>query len=265
MTPGVIRLRGAVGGTVICGVADAPGAPVRVVVDHLAPTPAETGVVHPWDSVRLLAPLRPRTVVAFAKNYADHAAEMGGVAPAEPVFFLKPPASVIGPGDAIELPASSALVHHEAELAVVIGATARDLPPEHAARAVVGYTCANDVSARDFQARDGQWGRAKGFDTFCPLGPWIAELHGLADLPPAATVDVSCTVNGELRQHGATADLLYSVAELIAFTSAVFTLEPGDVILTGTPAGVGPLAAGDEVAVTIGGIGTLTNGVRRRD
>lgn len=265
MTPGVIRVRGAVGGAVISGVADAPGAPVRVVVDHLAATPVETGVVHPWEAVRLLAPLRPRTVVAFAKNYADHAAEMGAVAPVEPVFFLKPPASVIGPGEAIELPTSSALVHHEAELAVVIGATARDLPPERAAGAVLGYTCANDVSARDFQARDGQWGRAKGFDTFCPLGPWIAELPGLADVPPAAAVDVACSVNGQPRQHGSTADLLHSVADLIAFTSAVFTLEPGDVILTGTPAGVGPLTPGDDVAVTIGGIGTLTNGVRRRD
>lgn len=209
----------------------------------------------PLSEVRLLAPVLPSKVVGIGKNYAEHAREMGGEAPAEPVVFLKPSTSVVGPGDAIVLPALSDEVHHEAELAVVIGRLVREVPVERAREAVLGLTCANDVTARDLQRSDGQWTRAKGFDSFCPLGPWIVTDLSDADL------GVECRVDGELRQQGRTRDLLRGVAELVSYVSAVMTLLPGDVLLTGTPAGVGPLTAGEEVSVTIEGIGTLTNRV----
>jgi 2-keto-4-pentenoate hydratase/2-oxohepta-3-ene-1,7-dioic acid hydratase in catechol pathway len=219
--------------------------------------PFEMGATsHQLSAVRLLAPVVGSKIVAVGKNYADHVREMGGdEPPSDPVLFLKPSTSVVGPEDAIVLPPLSSEVHHEAELAVVIGGIVRRVPVERALDAVLGYTCANDVTARDLQRSDGQWARAKGFDTFCPLGPWIET-----DLD-AGNVLVECRVDGELRQSGSTSDLLRGIAELIAFASAVMTLLPGDVLLTGTPAGVGPIVAGNRVDITISGIGTLSNPV----
>jgi len=213
----------------------------------------------PLPSVRLLAPVLPSKVVAVGRNYADHVREMGAEVPTDPVIFLKPSTSVVGPGDAIVYPGQSTEVHHEAELAVVIGRLCRDVPLERVPEVVLGYTCANDVTARDLQKTDVQWGRAKGFDTFCPLGPWVET-----ELDPG-DVAVTCTVNGELRQAGRTAQLLRGVADLVAHISAAMTLLPGDVILTGTPAGVGPLAVGDDVVVTVEGIGSLPSRVVARD
>ncbi len=215
-----------------------------------------TGTRYSLSDVRLLAPIVPSKVVAIGKNYAAHAREMGGEAPDEPVIFLKPSTSVIGPADAIIRPAAlSQRVDFEGELAVVIGKIARNLPPERAMDAVFGYTCANDVTARDLQARDGQWARAKGFDTFCPLGPWIETELDPADL------EITTTVNGEKRQNSRTSLLLHDVPALISYVTAVMTLLPGDVLLTGTPDGVGPLEPEDQVSVKIEDIGTLTNRV----
>ena len=215
-----------------------------------------TGTAHDLDEVRLLAPIIPSKVVGIGKNYADHAAEMGGAAPERPLVFLKPTTSIIGPDEPIVLPPESSEVHHEAELAVVIGRLCRRVPAAEATSVVLGYTCANDVTARDLQRTDGQWTRAKGFDTFCPLGPWIDT-----ELDPS-DVTVECEVNGVTTQSASTALLIHSVPALIEAVSAVMTLLPGDVILTGTPAGVGPLTVGDEVAVTVSGLGTLVNPVR---
>jgi 2-keto-4-pentenoate hydratase/2-oxohepta-3-ene-1,7-dioic acid hydratase in catechol pathway len=215
-------------------------------------------VVAALQEVELLAPCQPSKIVAVGRNYAAHAAEHGAQVPAEPLLFLKPPSALIGPGAAILYPAHlSQRVEHEAELAVVIGRRARQVRREEAAAYVWGYTCANDVTARDLQQRDGQWTRAKGFDTFCPLGPWIVPDLDAADLA------ISCRVNGRLRQEGRTRDMIFPVDELIAYASAVMTLEPGDVILTGTPAGVGPIVPGDRVTVEIEGIGILENEVKQ--
>jgi 2-keto-4-pentenoate hydratase/2-oxohepta-3-ene-1,7-dioic acid hydratase in catechol pathway len=216
------------------------------------------GVALDLDDVKLLSPVLPSKVICVGKNYADHAAEMGGDVPAEPVIFIKPNTTVIGDGDAIVLPPQSQNVHHEAELAVVISHLCRNVDVERAGEVILGYTCANDVTARDLQERDGQWTRAKSFDTFCPIGPWIET-----DLD-TANLAISCEVNDEVRQAGNTKDLVRSVHEMVAWISTVMTLLPGDVILTGTPAGVGPIVAGDEVSVTIAGIGTLTNPVIAR-
>ena len=208
------------------------------------------------EEVRLLAPVLPSKVVAVGRNYAEHVREMGGDAPpSEPMVFLKPSTSVIGPGEPIALPWQSERVEHEAELAVVIGRLCRDVPEDRVADVVLGYTCANDVTARDLQRADGQWGRAKGFDTFCPLGPWIETAFDPEDAA------IECQVNGESRQSGSTGDMVHSVTELVAWISSVMTLLPGDVILTGTPAGVSAITAGDVVRVTIDGIGTLENPV----
>jgi 2-keto-4-pentenoate hydratase/2-oxohepta-3-ene-1,7-dioic acid hydratase in catechol pathway len=204
---------------------------------------------------RLLAPVLPSKIVAVGKNYAAHAAEMGGTPPAEPMIFLKPNTSVIGPDTPIRLPAMSQQVEHEAELAIVIGRLCQDVPLERVNEVILGYTCANDVTARDLQRTDGQWGRAKGFDTFCPLGPWV-----VTDLDPS-DLAISCEVEGETRQSGRTSELVHDVPSLVSWISQVMTLLPGDVILTGTPAGVGPLRDGEEVTVTIEGIGTLANEV----
>jgi 2-keto-4-pentenoate hydratase/2-oxohepta-3-ene-1,7-dioic acid hydratase in catechol pathway len=217
------------------------------------------GRVLPLADVRLVAPVLPSKVIAVGKNYADHAREMGGEVPAAPMIFLKPSTSVIGPGDPITLPWQSEQVEHEAELAVVIGRLCRDVPEDRVHEVVLGYTCANDVTARDLQRTDGQWGRAKGFDSFCPIGPWIETSVDLDD------ADITCLVNGDLRQSGTTGDMVRDVVELVSWISSVMTLLPGDVILTGTPAGVGPLVAGDTVSVSIDGIGTLTNPVIDRD
>ncbi len=219
-----------------------------------------TGEKIPLDDVRLLAPVIPRSkVVCIGKNYAAHAAEMGGEAPAEPLLFLKPNTAVIGPGEPIFYPSQSEDVHFEGELAVVIGRICRDVSPTDAAKVIFGYTVANDVTARDLQRSDGQWARAKGFDTFCPLGPWIETDLDVDDL------SITTTLNGETKQQGSTADLIHKIPDLIAYISAAMTLLPGDVILTGTPEGVGPMEVGDEVSVTIEGLGTLTNRVVDRD
>lgn len=205
--------------------------------------------------VRFVAPVLPSKIIAVGKNYAAHAREMGAEVPTSPMLFLKPSTSVIGPGEPIALPWQSEKVEHEAELAVVIGRLCRDVPAERVPEVILGYTCANDVTARDLQATDGQWGRAKGFDSFCPLGPWI-----VTDLE-ADDVDVTCRVNDVVRQSGSTHDMVHDITELVVQISAVMTLLPGDVILTGTPAGVGPLQAGDQVSVSIAGIGSLRNSV----
>lgn len=205
--------------------------------------------------VRLLSPLLPSKVVAIGKNYAEHAREMGGDAPATPLIFLKPSTSVIGDGDAIRLPPSSSEVHYEGELAVVIGTPARNVAAADALGHVLGYAAANDVTARDQQRADVQFTRSKGYDSFCPLGPWVETVLDPADLR------VVTRVNGEVKQDGRTSQMVHDVAAQIAFVSAIMTLLPGDVILTGTPAGVGPIVAGDTVSVEIEGIGTLTNPV----
>jgi 2-keto-4-pentenoate hydratase/2-oxohepta-3-ene-1,7-dioic acid hydratase in catechol pathway len=222
-----------------------------------------TGVRVPLADARLLAPVIPRSkVVGIGRNYADHAAEMGGEAPAEPLMFLKPNTSVVGPGDPVVLPRQSHEVHYEGELAVVIGRICRDVPPEQATDVIFGYTIANDVTARDLQKKDGQWSRAKGFDSFCPLGPWIET-----DLDPqdfADGVAIQTHLNGDLVQDGSTKDLIFDIPTLVAHITAVMTLLPGDVILTGTPEGVGPMQVGDEVEVSIAGLGSLTNTVVKR-
>lgn len=218
-----------------------------------------TGQRVPVADARLLSPVIPRSkVVCVGKNYAEHAVEMGAPPPEEPLIFLKPNTSVIGPGDGVVYPAQTENLHYEGELAVVISRIARDVPASRAVETIFGYTVGNDVTARDLQARDGQWTRAKGFDTFCPLGPWI-----VTDLDPE-DLALTTTVNGELRQAGRTSQMVHSISELIAYITSVMTLLPGDVVLTGTPAGVGPMHPGDEVAVTIEGIGTLRNPVIKR-
>ncbi|MGH8903082.1 MAG: fumarylacetoacetate hydrolase family protein [Egibacteraceae bacterium] len=215
-----------------------------------------TDQIAPLEKVRLLAPVIPSKILCAGQNYATHAAELGHEVPSEPLIFSKPSTSVIGPVDGIRLPALSERVDHEAELAVVIGRLTRKVAVADALDAVLGYTCANDVTARDLQLRDGQWTRAKGFDTFCPLGPWIET-----ELDVAAGLGVRCLVNGAVRQDGSTADLIFDVPTLVSYCAAFTTLLPGDVILTGTPAGVGPIVAGDEVEVEVEGIGTLSNPV----
>ena len=211
------------------------------------------------DSVRLLAPVIPRSkVVGVGRNYADHAAELGNAVPTTPLLFLKPNTSVIGPDDPIVLPPYSDEVHHEAELAVVIGKITKNVTPERALEHVFGYTVANDVTARDVQRTDGQWTRAKGFDSSCPLGPYIVTDLDTDDL------QVTARVNGAARQDGRTSAMVFDVAHLVSFISEVFTLLPGDVILTGTPAGVGPIVHGDVVEVEVEDIGVLRNPVIRR-
>lgn len=217
----------------------------------------ERGEPVPLDDVMLLAPCRPSKVVAVAKNYAKHAAEMKGEVPASPVLFFKTPNTVVGPGHPIVLPEWSSEVHYEGELAVVIGARAKDVPQAKAWDVIAGLTCGNDVSARDAQRSDGQWARAKGFDTSCPLGPWMVT----ADEWQRGPKRVTTRVGDALVQDATTAEMVRSIEELVAYASAAFTLMPGDVILTGTPAGVGPLVAGDTVTVSIEDIGELTNPV----
>lgn len=216
--------------------------------------PTETVVA--WDEARLLAPVLPTKVVAMARNYADHAVEMDKPLPESPVFFLKPPTSVIGPHQPIRIPPSSRLVHHEAELAVVIGKVTRDVEVEDVGPHILGYTAANDITARDLQRQDGTYTRAKGFDTFCPLGPAIDT-----ELDPQEGLSVICRVNDEIRQAGSTVDMVFGVGDIISFVSRVMTLLPGDVVLTGTPEGVGPIEAGDRVEVEVEGVGVLINPV----
>ena len=208
------------------------------------------------DELRLLPPCEPTKIIAVGRNYAAHAAEQQVEVPAEPLLFLKPPSALIGHEEPIILPADSQHVDHEAELVVVIGRRGKDIPRQEALRHILGYTCGNDVTARDLQRRDGQWTRGKGFDTFAPLGPWIETGISPADLR------VLCRVNGVTRQDGRTRDMIFDIPFLVSYISHIMTLEPGDVIYTGTPAGIGPLAAGDVVEVEIEGIGILRNPVQ---
>lgn len=237
---------------------------VELMGDPLVAGYETTGRRFPINEVRLLAPVIPRSkVVCVGKNYQDHVEEMKDVtgigtaeAPAEPLLFLKPNTSIIGPDEAIVLPEISERVEHEGELAIVIGSVAKQVPESRALEVVFGFTCANDVSARDLQIKDGQWARAKGFDTFCPIGPYIETDLDFSDL------QVQTRVNGEVRQSGRTSQLIHSIEKIIAHASEAFTLLPGDLILTGTPAGVGPIRAGDVVEVEVDGIGVLSNPVR---
>ena len=211
------------------------------------------------DDVRLLAPVIPRSkVIGIGRNYADHAKEMGGEPPEQPLMFLVPNTAVVGPGDPIVMPAGAQEISYEGELAVIIGRIAKDVPKERVKEVVYGYTCANDVTARDWQRGDGQWARAKGFDTSKPLGPWISTELDVSNLRIQSRLD------GETRQDGNTADMIFDVETLVSYVSAAFTLLPGDVILTGTPAGVGLVEPGQRVDVEIEGIGTLSNTFVRR-
>ncbi|MEI2731421.1 MAG: fumarylacetoacetate hydrolase family protein [Dermatophilaceae bacterium] len=241
------------------------GEPGGQLVHPLAGDPLYIGIVPadrpplPLEDVRLLAPVIPRSkVIGIGRNYADHAAEFGNPVPPEPMMFLVPNTAVVGPGDPVVLPRGSETVDYEGELAIVIGTIAKGVREDAALECVWGYTCANDVSERTWQRTDGQWARAKGFDTSCPLGPWIVTDLDASDLSLVTRVD------GEVRQDGRTSDLVHGVARLVSFASEAFTLLPGDVILTGTPAGVGPVRPGQRVSVTIEGIGTLDNPFVRR-
>ena len=251
------------GGDVRFGVVEGPGEdPADLVVTPIDGHPfapfSLAGEPLPLASVRLLAPVLPSKVVCIGKNYADHVKEMGLSAPEDPVVFLKPSTSVIGPGDPIVLPRNSNRVDHEAELALVVGRLCREVPRERALEVILGYTCGNDVTARDHQAADKQWTRGKSHDTFCPLGPWIeTELD-------ASDVVVQARVDGKLKQDERTSALIHDIPAIVEWVTAFMTLLPGDVILTGTPAGVGPLSAGQTVSVTVGGVGTLTNPVVAR-
>ncbi len=254
---------------VLTGDLDEHGQPSDdAVVVALAGDPLYSGIQlleqqHRLADVRLLAPVLPRSkVVGIGRNYAAHAAELGNEVPEEPLMFLKPNTSVVGPGDSILYPPQTSNLHYEGELAVVIGRICRDVPADQATDVIHGYTIANDVTARDLQKSDVQFTRAKGFDSFCPLGPWIET-----DLDPddfAKGRRVRTHLNGDLVQDGSTADLIFDIPALVAYVSSVMTLLPGDVILTGTPEGVGPMEVGDEVEVSIEGLGSLTNTVGTR-
>jgi len=254
---------------VLTGDLDELGQPEEdAVVVSLAGDPLYVGIKlleteHRLADIRLLAPVLPRSkVVGIGRNYAAHAAELGHDLPSEPLMFLKPNTSVVGPGDPVFYPRQTNELHFEGELAVVIGRICRDIPAEQATDVIHGYTIANDVTARDLQRTDGQWARAKGMDSFCPLGPWIET-----DLDPARFAEglrLQTHLNGDLQQDGTTADLIFDVPALVAHVSAAMTLLPGDVILTGTPEGVGPMEVGDEVEVSIEGLGSLTSTVVRR-
>jgi len=211
----------------------------------------------PLAEVKLLAPTEPSKIVCVGRNYVEHAKELGNEVPKVPLIFLKPPSSIISNGGTILLPPQSAQVEHEGELVVVIGKRGRSIMAENANKHILGYTIGNDVTARDLQNSDGQWTRAKGFDTFCSFGPWIDT-----EFDPADAI-LSCRVNGQMRQMASTRDIVFNVPTLIAYISSVMTLEPGDLIFTGTPAGVGELKNGDEVVVEIEGLGVLKNPVRK--
>ncbi len=201
---------------------------------------------------------RPSKIICVGRNYAAHAEELGNSVPVQPLLFFKPPSSLVGDGDAIQLPSASQQVEHEGEIGVVMGKTLRRADKATTLDAVAGLTCVNDVTARDLQRTDGQWTRAKGFDTFCPMGP---RLVPLADLPPLDELEVICRVNGEERQHGYVHQMAFDIPTILAYISEIMTLEPGDLIATGTPSGVGPLHPGDRVEVEVPGIGVLSNPV----
>ena len=209
-----------------------------------------------FSQVKLLPPCNPSKVVAVGLNYRDHAHELGLAIPEEPVIFLKPATTIIGPGESVIYPGTSSRVDYEAELGVVVKDRTRNISPEEAPDHILGYTCANDITARDLQKKDGQWTRAKSFDTFCPVGPWIES-----DLDPGDLL-IQSYLNGERRQSSRTSELIFNVHELVSFISGIMTLEQGDLIITGTPAGIGPMKPGDEIEVRIEGIGSLKNRVR---
>lgn len=219
--------------------------------------PTETVVA--WDQAKLLAPVIPTKIVAAGRNYADHAAEFGNDVPSTPLIFLKPPTTVVGPLQPIRIPPGIGEVHHEAELAIVMGKVARDVAAEDVGPLILGYTAANDVTAREVQRAEVSFGRAKGFDTFCPLGPAIDT-----ELDPQEGLSIICRVNGDITQSGSTSDFIFGVGELVSFVSSVMTLLPGDVILMGTPSGVGPIVPGDRVEVEVEGVGVLVNPVTSR-
>jgi 2-keto-4-pentenoate hydratase/2-oxohepta-3-ene-1,7-dioic acid hydratase in catechol pathway len=209
----------------------------------------------PLDEARTLAPVAPSKIVCVGRNYREHAAELGNEVPAEPLLFLKPPSAILSPGEAIRIPSLSQRVDFEGEIAVVIGQRCSRIgPDEDPSDYIRGYTVANDVTARDLQKKDGQWSRAKGFDTFCPVGPLVTD-----EVDPALGIGITTRLNGELRQDGNTRDLIFSIDFLLRYITAAMTLFPGDLILTGTPAGVAPMQPGDQVAITVEGIGTLSN------
>jgi 2-keto-4-pentenoate hydratase/2-oxohepta-3-ene-1,7-dioic acid hydratase in catechol pathway len=206
-------------------------------------------------AAELLPPVTPSKIVCVGRNYRDHAKELGNDVPTEPLLFFKPPSSLLAPGGVVRMPAASARVDFEGELALVIGRrTSRLVPGDDWRSAIRGYTLANDVTARDLQKKEAQWTRAKGFDTFCPVGPWVSD-----EVDPQAGLILETRVNGELRQHGSTLDFIFSIPDLLIFITEALTLEPGDLILTGTPSGVGPLQPGDRVEVGIPGLGILAN------
>lgn len=207
------------------------------------------------DDVRLLPPCDPRKIICVGRNYAEHAAEFGNEVPTEPAIFLKPVTSLIGPGEEVILPSVSERVDHEGELALVVGKRTRYLNPQDAHNIILGYTCANDVTARDLQKQDVQWTRGKGFDTFAPVGPWLETQFDPADKT------IRCLVNGEVRQESNTDLMIHSIGKILAFVSNFMTLEPGDLVMTGTPSGVGPVRPGDEMTVEVEGLGSLRNPV----
>ncbi len=242
-------------GRVRNGLVDPEGGTVREIAGDPFDRVEATGAARRLEEVRLLAPVVPGKIVAVGLNYKDHAREMGKKIPEEPLLFLKATSALNDPGGEIVYPPQSRRVDYEAELAVVIGRKAKDVKEKDAAAHILGFTCINDVTARDLQVKDVQYTRAKGFDTFAPLGPWI-----VTDFDPTEA-SVRCLVNGEVRQDGDTREMGASVYRLVEFISSVMTLFPGDVIATGTPPGVGPLRVGDVVTVEVGGIGALTNRV----
>ncbi|MGV9797039.1 fumarylacetoacetate hydrolase family protein [Mycobacterium sp. NPDC003449] len=243
---------------------DGADAVCKEIAEHPFGNPNFTGRTWPLADVRLLAPILASKVICMGKNYAAHAEEMGGVAPEDPVIFLKPNTAIVGPGVPIQLPADADPVHHEGELAVVIGRPCKDVPAARAAENILGYTIANDVSARDQQRKDGQWMRAKGHDTFCPVGPWIETAIDPSDLELRTEVTHGVAGETEVRQRSRTSLMIHDIGAIVEWASAVMTLLPGDLILTGTPEGVGPIEDGDTVSITVEGIGTLTNPVVRK-
>ena len=254
---GVVEERG--GALWITGPAPAPEEDVRFRLEQRNDGGKARGFTPmPLSTASLLPPVTPTKSVCVGRNYREHARELGNEIPTEPLLFFKPPSALLSPGGVVRLPAASARVDFEGELALVIGRRAHKIEPDADWREVVrGVTLANDISARDLQKKDVQWARAKGFDTFCPVGPLVSD-----ELDPVAGLTIETRVNGELRQQGSTTDFIFSIPALLSFITAAFTLEPGDVILTGTPSGVGPLKAGDRVAVSIAGLGVLENPVK---
>jgi len=251
---GAVEARG--GEDWIVDLADAPEEDLRFRLAHDLAS-ALSFEPMPLSAAELLPPVTPTKIICVGRNYRDHAKELGNEVPTEPLLFFKPPSSLLAPGGVIRLPAAAARVDFEGELALVIARRVRNLKAEEWAKAIRGYTLANDVTARDLQKKDGQWTRAKGFDTFCPVGPIVSD-----EVDPEAGLTIETRVNGELRQQGSTLDFIFRIPELLAYITAAITLEPGDLVLTGTPAGVGPLVSGDRVEVTVFGLGVLANTVQ---